>query len=172
MGKSQKQPKKYSCKLCDKSYIQPRCLRHHTKNVHEGIFFKCDSCEKSFTKSYNLNAHRKSIHDKIRINCDSCTKTFAQSQNLLVHKRSIHEKIRFECDGCDKTYVQPNQLKIHKRKAHGPSEENWNKIGENKAYQSDDLEYDKNESVHDDQMREVYQEKTKQYETYQDNNNS
>ena len=51
MEKSSKQPNKYCCKLCDKSFIQSRNLKSHIKNVHQGIIFKCSL--KRFCNTYN-----------------------------------------------------------------------------------------------------------------------
>ena len=61
MEKSSKQPNKYCCKLCDKSFMQSRNLESHIKNVHQGIIFKCSSCDKNFNhpaKSPRPFAHR------------------------------------------------------------------------------------------------------------------
>ena len=148
MEKSLKLPKKYSCKLCNKSYTQSRnlkchtkyvhenttefscqfcdktyaksqSLRNHFKNVHEGINFGCSLCDKKFVKAQNLRNHIKGVHEGNKLfKCDYCGKSFSLSGILKNHIQTIHTDVNFRCESCYKTFSSPTNLKTHQKSLH------------------------------------------------------
>ena len=190
-----KQPKKYSCNLCYKSYARSQSLTLHKESVHEkkrincnlceSTFtqnqslqrhiksnhkecVKCESCNENFTKSH-INNHIKTMHKGVKLKiCDLCDKGFANNLNLRVHKKSIHEKIRYNCNSCDKSFTQSQSLNTHKRSQHQnvKVETTIENMAKNEANQGVN---DQKESTHAEPLQDCDEDKTDVQPEYQDN---
>ena len=50
--------KKFSCEICEKSFILPSKLKKHEK-IHGERKFQCENCEKRYTTKGNLETHKR-----------------------------------------------------------------------------------------------------------------
>lgn len=116
--------KRYSCKLCEKSYKGKQGLDSHINSVHRGVkSFSCQLCHnKSYTQSHSLKQHIK-----------TGGYIFYRYKHLIFHKNfivhlnfiffTVHEGVKaeklYKCISCDKSYTQSHSLKHHIRLVHG-----------------------------------------------------
>ena len=88
----------YSCKLCEKKFIQPGTLNLHIRRDHKGLKRKCKECDESFTY---LEYHVKKEHRNVTYPCDQCKYISKNSGNLKSHKNREHG------EGIDTKKIQP-----------------------------------------------------------------
>ncbi|XP_055612697.1 zinc finger protein ZFP2-like, partial [Uranotaenia lowii] len=109
-------PKKYSCEICDRSFLrQWHLLRHaaaHDPSI--GKKYKCGQCEKQFNRRDHYQSHL-SIHKDGEVeieetkedrkeaskpkDCTVCGRTFVRDWHLVRHLKSHEDDI--QCDHCD-----------------------------------------------------------------------
>lgn len=128
--------KRFSCDLCNKTYVRKdRFILH--KESHNEKQFQCKICNKVFQKQNELHQHEK-FHIVLRsFQCTSCdmsfkheinfikhlkihgrnlySKTTERNKDLILHKEIYNKEKFFQCDICDKTYSSKNSLNRHKK---------------------------------------------------------
>ena len=69
--------KRYSCNLCEATFVHSKSIDQHVKIIHEeGFRLKCDICQKEFTQKIHLQEHVVSVHLK--------TKDHRMWKNILI----------------------------------------------------------------------------------------
>ncbi|XP_017483366.1 PREDICTED: transcription factor grauzone-like [Rhagoletis zephyria] len=56
--------KKHVCKLCDKAFKLPKCLREHMATHTGEVLYTCTFCPQTFNSKSNMYSHRKRKHPK------------------------------------------------------------------------------------------------------------
>ena len=126
----QKDPKKYECQICAKSFINDiRKLKSHIRNEHgeqnpqtKNI---CHTCGKYFNGKEHLVRHVDTVHeghedfqeDSNSCTCETCGKSFTKPKYLKTHQKNfIH--VAQKCTSCDKTFYSSRVLKSHINSIH------------------------------------------------------
>ena len=132
-----KEPQKFKCNQCDKTYSNSNALRYHMSKLHQ-VFEKpsCDVCGSQFYSSATLIKHKQKVHQEIlkeaSYKCDDCGKAFSYLSALKRHEKEqhfgpkfnvdYHEGYKtiaiFECDQCDLKFKRSSDLKRHIQTAH------------------------------------------------------
>ena len=132
-----KEPTKFSCDICDKSFVSKNGFDMHQQIVHneEGDKhekFLCEICNKQFTTSSNLSKHKRVLHYKTNTNhdfadsfkvlefkCDECEKVFKRKDILKRHKLTVHDKsFTLDCPSCEKKFKRRDKLTEHMKLEH------------------------------------------------------
>ena len=123
-------PKPFVCKICSAKFVQPKNLKRHMREVHNGNeknkLELCTICKKGIRKS-KLKFHIAVEHEGKKSNCDLCAKTFKYPSSLRNHKRLVHMGIKpppIPCEICNKL-IEKSNMKDHIRFVH---EKQRNKI--------------------------------------------
>ena len=115
--------KRYSCDVCQKTFVWKKSYDHHMK-VHSGVReFYCPrpECKRSFSLKKQLVRHLKNQHKATSLfACHSCDKKFMLEVDLQTHLESHGPKKTIKCPyksstGCEKTFVSKSLLVIHLR---------------------------------------------------------
>ena len=90
--------KKYPhvCDICGAGFIVGKRLEVHKKTKHEGFRWTCKICDKTFLQQHGLKAHQTFIHSDNDANtnvktkveghtCTVCSKVFVSKTNLKIH---------------------------------------------------------------------------------------
>nr|CAD7459476.1 unnamed protein product [Timema tahoe] len=107
-------PRKFSCAICNKSYMSKRGLKEHQMK-HSGLRpFSCDQCGRSFTTRRLLCSH-KLVHAAVRsaVQCGTCHKTYLSAQALRTHQQIHTGRLREHCPVCEATFTQRGSLQRH-----------------------------------------------------------
>ena len=132
-----KDPQKYECQQCDKSYSNINALTYHvTKHQEDVVKPCCVQCGSQFSSSDSLAKHLEFVHHEgakhARHECDVCGKSFTLETNLKRHDRESHFGSKFnidyyegykplaifECRECDMKFKRSSDLKRHTKSAH------------------------------------------------------
>ena len=137
-----RQPRKFPCAKCGKSYSTQKEVNGHFKETHLPV--KCDYCDQFFSCPASMLKHRYS-HFETLIECDTCSKGFQFQSQLNEHlhthqavgdwvcfrqqcgKRSKREseldahlfnhcKTKLKCDQCTYENPDPRNMRALKRK--------------------------------------------------------
>ncbi|XP_058812695.1 zinc finger protein 93-like isoform X2 [Topomyia yanbarensis] len=111
------QDKKYTCKLCGKSYSKTVMkINNHLKNHFKEI--KCDRCELKFVNESQLKTHYV-VHTGIRqYKCEFCGKDFLHKNNLTQHLKLHRNEQNYACEFCGKMFTYKEGMKAHIRNHH------------------------------------------------------
>ncbi|KAI5696606.1 hypothetical protein M8J75_015466 [Diaphorina citri] len=142
--------RKYSCELCQDSFIYASHLFTHLKTVHKcerdlkcslcsksQRKYSCELCQDSFIYASHLFTHLKTVHKCERdLKCSLCSKRFYKKSDLCTHlsihlqlkkhlcdlcgKRFSHSSRPYPCVECGRRFRQINALNIH-RSTHAKS---------------------------------------------------
>ena len=81
------------CKLCDKTFLNPKYISTHMKLTHSNETHVCCICNSVFKNKYLLKGHMKAVHmdkkDKLKLMCDRCPSTFSNVHKLQMHIRQV-----------------------------------------------------------------------------------
>lgn len=88
--------KRYSCPLCQKTFLGTKALDNHIKVVHEKCKpYTCDFCGKSFPAKRSRDQHKQLVHEKDLIEkdflCSKCGKAFYSESKLKRHLEEGNE---------------------------------------------------------------------------------
>jgi len=132
---------RFSCSLCEDSFILEKTLNNHIQTVHtpqETATIPptkkvCVLVEKYKAPPKTLNRLISSItsrshyaRPRMSVSCDVCAKTFTRQYGLNRHKKFVSCKplaIEFSCELCDVIFSNNQALTLHKRKEHSNIEE-------------------------------------------------
>lgn len=105
------------------SFLKPKNLKVHIRQVHEKNKPKCELCGKRFALSL-IYAHRKACkrdaNDKLyRCLCEGCPKAFATTKDRNSHQSRVHRS-RIPCpvNECN-SILRPVQIPRHIKSRHG-----------------------------------------------------
>ena len=86
---------KVECKICRNSFANKRCLKIHTKNIHDNLRnFECQICSKKFNLFNILRQHVKRTHESQNqepFECQLCGAKLKTKATLQLHIKIIHE---------------------------------------------------------------------------------
>lgn len=99
--------KQFSCKECDKSFIQESVLINHL-TTHTGE--NANEC-KCFSQNSNINDHSKTHISEKPFKCTDCDKCFAHKCNLKKHVSDGENP--FKCEKCGKRFAHKCNLNHH-----------------------------------------------------------
>uniref|UniRef100_A0A336N2T6 CSON009206 protein n=1 Tax=Culicoides sonorensis TaxID=179676 RepID=A0A336N2T6_CULSO len=116
----QELPRKYTCKICQKTFKTRVTVRSHYFAIHtERRNFKCQYCDKMFFYKRSVQSHEEIQHlgVKGKFICDICGQT-SNSRGDLNRHRLRHDKIKSHVcpyDQCGKRFLTKYQLTLHKK---------------------------------------------------------
>lgn len=115
---------RFSCDLCEKSFLDKYVLKQHMENKHLNIVSEqdpngkyCGFCQKFIFKK-NYKEHMKQKHKRLK--CNLCDKVYFNNYTFRSHKR--FHKVEFTCDDCNRKFkekrtLEQHILRVHLRKA-------------------------------------------------------
>ncbi|XP_055705866.1 gastrula zinc finger protein XlCGF7.1-like [Phlebotomus papatasi] len=110
---------KYSCKLCNKTYVRSYDHKTHMKmHKNRGAKpYKCEKCDKGFTRKENLKVHLLLHQFGKRFTCSLCKRKFSTKMNRDVHMNTHsanHKSQRIlECAYCGKICTKLRGMMFH-----------------------------------------------------------
>ena len=113
--------KKFSCNLCDATFLLKGILTAHKDSVHNDETLICEHCNKECKNPRSLYRHIHVYHQSTRkvYTCDICGRPgFLDNPDLKLHIKT-HTILNAKCLICNKTYKTENALKMHNRNIHG-----------------------------------------------------
>ncbi|KAM8966933.1 zinc finger protein 407 [Pelodytes ibericus] len=109
--------RKFSCKLCDRSFRERWALNNHMK-LHTGEKpFKCTwpTCHYSFLTASAMKDHYRTHTGEKSFLCDLCGFAGGTRHALTKHRRQHTGEKPFKCDECDFASTTQSHLTRHKR---------------------------------------------------------
>ncbi|KAH1003731.1 hypothetical protein HUJ04_003601 [Dendroctonus ponderosae] len=103
------------CKICDKTFLQEKYLKHHFSRMHKngGQRFICHLCGKKVNSKRSLRDHTY-IHQGIKpLECKECGKSFGLRTTLKLHMRTHTGQRPYVCQICGKCFTQRTPLTVH-----------------------------------------------------------
>ena len=102
-SKTEKKKKKKGKKedQCNYKSISRKHLNNHIDKTHSGNTFLCTWCDRAFAEMRCLRFHTRFVHDMIKFPCNKCTFRVTIQGDLQRHIPWIHEGKRFQCQFCD-----------------------------------------------------------------------
>lgn len=109
--------KSKECPVCHKTYVSPKCMRRHFRDVHSSQKkFICDICGKLFRSTNRVNSHKSHFHsDRIlqkKYECYYCMKKFGNKFHLAEHINSHTGNKPHHCQICNKVF---SSIRSYKR---------------------------------------------------------
>lgn len=111
--------KKYSCDLCDKTFIQKNHLESHKIAHSTEKPFQCPHCNKYFKRNFILKQHIVHMHSNAQkyVACHICGKSVVKL-NLNQHLKIHTERSIISCEQCSKQFYHQQSLAQHIRRVH------------------------------------------------------
>ncbi|KYB27486.1 zinc finger protein OZF-like [Tribolium castaneum] len=141
----------YVCHICGMAFRQSTDMKSHQRTHSGDKPVLCNICGKRMSTTGQLTIHIRSHTGEKPFSCSNCPKAFTSRAMLVKHER-IHTGERpYRCNVCGKAFNQSGTLRTHKKthecdKKRRKSEKQKEVI-EDKAYQSSDAVFFKNEFV-------------------------
>lgn len=111
-----KNPPKFSCSICKKSFRCKKSLKQHMNSIHQiNPQFICSVCKKIFTTSHTLKQHQLIHTGQKPFGCDICSKFFRLKSTLEYHMKIHSGKLPFQCSYCQKCFKVRKDCKNHER---------------------------------------------------------
>ena len=93
--------KKFSCRVCEKTFSSISGIKHHNKTKHdESNPNKCKVCLKVFANKCLLDVHTRVHTGEKPYVCTTCNKGFAQKVHLKRHEATHSEERKYKCNIC------------------------------------------------------------------------
>ena len=104
------------CKQCDKEFVTPNGLEHHSY-PHKILKFKCSSCDAKFPFQSSLESHLLTHSGEKKHWCvhKGCNKSFYSKGDLTKYSK-VHLDMVWKCTPCDYSSKGERNLKAHHRK--------------------------------------------------------
>ena len=119
-GTVEKQPKKYTCVICNAKFKGSGGLRNHYKVAHAtGPLYKCDECGKEFPLKERLKLHVRTHTGFKPYKCSECDKSFARGGQLVQHRRTHSQVKPYRCALCSGTFTCAANLALHMKRHNG-----------------------------------------------------
>ena len=84
--------KVFKCDICEKDFLNRKCLKNHMKLHDKWRNYQCAVCDEIFKKKYNLQQHKKWFHENEgKYRCDICESGFLKIVFLKEHYLKTHE---------------------------------------------------------------------------------
>lgn len=114
---------KYSCTICEKTFITEVVLRAHIKNVHEKTreVLLCWICNTECSSEAVIERHMKSCHSNEipGFECEHCQKTFYTEIVMMRHIQNQHfQSVQCTFENCDKMFFNNKRMNAHYRQVH------------------------------------------------------
>ncbi|KAL1457945.1 hypothetical protein WDU94_008125 [Cyamophila willieti] len=118
---------KLTCDICAKSYLGRRELIDHLQGVHYGLKYTCPLCDETFIFKRVFQTHERK-HRLYQFNCHYCEKTFVSQKLLDAHlklhwtnlglvlygsKGSCERYTPYECAYCKLSFTWKSHLQCH-----------------------------------------------------------
>jgi len=108
-----KQPRLYTCTVCEKQYTCKSNLRRHQRTHTADNWYSCSQCEKRFQGRASLRLHMN-VHSG-KYMCTECGKCFQHGHHLMTHGLSHSGEKPYECSVCGKRFTTLGLLAVHSR---------------------------------------------------------
>ncbi|CAB3362392.1 Hypothetical predicted protein [Cloeon dipterum] len=121
--------RKFSCKVCSKSFNLQRLLNRHMKCHSDIKRYICSFCGKGFNDTFDLKRHTRT-HTGVRpYKCNLCEKSFTQRCSLESHCLKVHgvkhtyaykerRSKMYVCEECGHTTGEPEVHYLHLKEQH------------------------------------------------------
>ena len=127
---TKKQPRKFKCSVCGRSFKQMSQLTNHVVGCHlksaESASSlaalpawcskkKCDLCQKHFSDSKCLKKHVQAVHGRLKpYICHVCNHQSSRKAMMEMHMRQHTGEKPYACGECDYRTGDHNSLRRHK----------------------------------------------------------
>ncbi|XP_062548632.1 zinc finger protein 808-like [Armigeres subalbatus] len=121
------------CEICNKVFPTTSQWTEH-KIIHGPRRYSCKLCPKTFTKSQHLKSHlnfhvdvgddfMKPARVRKGYECEICHKVIQLRKHMQGHIRKVHGSILHECTTCKRLFKERQELEIHMETHNAPHQE-------------------------------------------------
>ena len=106
------------CKKCNQTFSNRGNWIKHIERHLQTTITECKICHKTFKDPKNLKVHVKTLHasNSLKYECNTCNASFVHKRNYNRHLESHKNIRRFQCVKCSASFVRNDNFKRHMSK--------------------------------------------------------